>query len=175
MLKNPGSAIIDFSLSNLDKLGMPTHVTNELRDLNVPIPYRTTSALHAGIRTLRNKKPFSENYRNILENPSNFEKSVTISPLPVTNSNYSKEELEIIRKQSDNGTHDITPRDIKRISGRYGNKGSLRKMFTPHKVVQLSIGAANGSNGLVTDVFDFNTKGTMSSQNIITLNIFINL
>ena len=58
----------------------------------------------------------------------------TIQPLPVTNSNFNKDELEVLRNQSENGSHGITNADIIRTSGKYGSAGGLSSMFTPNKV-----------------------------------------
>ncbi len=85
--------VTDLVLSTADKTGAPTNVTNYLRDLNVAIPYRTSSAIRAGFNTIVKGGDFSKNYEVALANPSWYERTHTINPLPVTNSNFSEAEL----------------------------------------------------------------------------------
>jgi len=66
VVKNPVSATVDATLWAADRAGVPSNATNYLRDLNVSIPYRATSASHAAIKTVFNGKSFKENYRNQL-------------------------------------------------------------------------------------------------------------
>lgn len=163
-VKSPNQAVIDLGLSLIDKAGAPTNAINYLRDLNVSLPYRTSSAIRAGWNTLTGDGNFLDNYNQALANPSLYEIQRTIRPLPVTNSNFSKDELEVLRKQSKNGSHGITNADIIRTSGKYGNAGGLSGMFTPDKVAQLSIGQSSGGNGKVTDLFDVNTVSNQAKK-----------
>ena len=164
LVKSPNQATIDLILSLGDKAGIPTNATNYLRDLNVSLPYRTSSAIRAGWNTLTGNKNFQDNYNQALANPSWYEKMRTIQPLPVTNSNFNKDELEVLRNQSENGSHGITNADIIRTSGKYGSAGGLSSMFTPNKVAQLSIGQASGGDHKVTDLFDVNTVSNQAKK-----------
>lgn len=68
-IKNPRQTLVDVALYAADKMGAPSNATNYLRDINVSVPYRTKSAIAAGIKTIFNDKSFEENYNNALKNP----------------------------------------------------------------------------------------------------------
>ena len=99
---------------------------------------------------------------------------LTINPLVNTNANYSKEELDLLKKMRlPNGS--ITSKSIKKVNGSYGSKGKLSQMFGPNKTVELSVGQASGNNGYTTDVFDFNTQSQEAKRdNAYYLNAFWN-
>lgn len=166
-LKNPVNGITDLVLSTADKMGAPTNVINYLRDLNVNIPYRISSAIRAGFNTIVKGGDFSKNYEAALANPSWYEQTYTINPLPVTNSNFSEDELQVI-KDMENGKGYIDVASLKRVSpdNKYGNKGSIQSYFTPVKVVQSAIGQASGDKEqrYITDVFDVNTQSNTAKQ-----------
>ena len=154
--------LIDGALYLADIAGLPTHMTNYLRDLNVSLPYRAKSAIRAGVDTMINDKSFQENYNNALENPRAFVRATSATPLTNSEKNYSDEELRILKEQAGND-YTISNQDIKRVSGNYGGDGSLSGMlFNPHKTVQLSIGRSQKGdvgNKIIYDTFDVNTQG----------------
>lgn len=166
-LKNPVMGVTDLVLSTIDKAGAPTNVINYLRDLNVAIPYRISSAIRAGFNTIVKGGDFSKNYEVALANPSWYEQAYTINPLPVTNSNFSEAELQVI-KDMENGKGYIDVASLKRVSpdNKYGSTGSIRSYFTPIKVVQSAIGQASGDKEqrYITDLFDVNTQSNTAKQ-----------
>ncbi|MGM9818063.1 MAG: hypothetical protein ACI30B_03670 [Paludibacteraceae bacterium] len=110
---------VDGALYLADVAGVPSHLTNYLRDLNVSLPYRAKSAVKALYKTALNDKSFSENYNDALKNPDFITRMTTIYPITNNERNYSDEELEILRKQAGKDFK-ITNADIKRVSGTYG-------------------------------------------------------
>ena len=166
-LRDPRGAAVDVMLYTADKLGAPTNATNYLRDLNVSLPYRIKNAVHAGINTMIGDKSFSENYDELLANPGLYTDLTTIRPLTNTNSNFSNEELQVIRDMA-GSDFKINNADIKRVSenGKYGGKGSVFEYFTPTKVVQTAIGQSSGNakNKTITDMFDVNTVGNIAKK-----------
>lgn len=148
-------------------MGAPSNATNYLRDLNVSIPYRIKNAVHAGVNTLVNDKTFSENYNDLLANPSAFTDFTTIRPLTNTNGNFSEEELGVIRDMAGKDFK-ISNADIKRVSedGNYGGRGDVSTYFTPTKVVQTALGqtSGNAADKTITDTFDVNTVGSTAQR-----------
>lgn len=174
-LRDPSGAAIDIMLHTADRMGAPTNATNYLRDLNVSIPYRIKNAVHAGINTLVGDKSFSENYNGLLANPGLYTDLTTIRPLSNTNSNFSNEELQVVRDMAGNDFK-INNADIKKVSedGKYGGKGHISKYFTPTKVVQTAIGQSGGNanDKQITDLFDVNTVGeTAKHDNQMYINM----
>lgn len=167
LFRAPVQATVDGALYLADRMGAPSNATNYLRDLNVSIPYRIKNAVHAGVNTLINDKTFSENYNDLLANPSAFTDYTTIRPLTNTNGNFSEEELGAIRDMADKDFK-ISNADIKRVSedGNYGSKGNVSTYFTPTKVVQTALGqtSGNAADKTITDVFDVNTVGSTAQK-----------
>ena len=158
----------DGALYLADVLGAPSNATNELRDLATAVPQHVSATLRGTGNTLRkalNKRSLAEiNTKNFLaareealRNLDPITKAFLINPLVNSNMNYSKEELEILKKMA-RADGSITNADIKRVNKKYGNAGGLSKMFNPAKAVELSIGQASGKDGYTTDVFDVNTE-----------------
>lgn len=160
LTRSPGQAITDAALYLADVAGAPTNATNYLRDLNVSLPYRAKNAIHAGIESLYNGQSFGENYNNRLANPSYVVDATTIRPLENTNNNFNDQELSVMREMAGNDFQ-INNADIKRVSGKYGGKGSIASYFAPDKVVQTAIGQSGGNadDKQITDLFDVNTIG----------------
>lgn len=159
--------LIDGALYLADRAGLPTHMTNYLRDLNVSLPYRAKSAIRAGVDTMLNDKSFQENYNNALENPRAFVRFTSATPLTNSEKNYSDEELRILKEQAGKD-YTISNSDIKRVSGNYGGNGDLSDMlFNPQKTVQLSIGRSqkgDAQNKIIYDTFDVNTQGATAQK-----------
>lgn len=166
-VRNPIQTGIDVALYTADKMGAPTNATNYLRDLNVSIPYRIKNAVHAGYNTIMRNKSFKENYDELLANPGWYTDFSTIRPLTNTNSNFSNEELEVIRDAAGKDFQ-IDNVDIQRVSedGKYGKNDALTKYFSPSKVFQTAIGQSSGNsnNKVVTDIFDVNTVGDRAQK-----------
>lgn len=166
-VRNPLQTGVDVALYTADKMGAPTNATNYLRDLNVSIPYRVKNALHAGYKTIMGDKSFKENYDELLANPGWYTDFSTIRPLTNTNTNFSNEELQVIRDAAGEDFQ-IDNADIKRVSedGKYGKNDALTKYFSPSKVFQTAIGQSSGNsdNKVVTDVFDVNTVGDRAQK-----------
>lgn len=166
-IRNPLQTGVDVALYTADKMGAPTNATNYLRDLNVSIPYRIKNAIHAGYNTIMGNKSFKENYNELLANPSWYTDFSTIRPLTNTNSNFSNEELEVIR-DSAGKDFQIDNADIKRVSedGKYGKNDALTKYFSPSKVFQTAIGQSSGNSDdkVITDIFDVNTVGDRAQK-----------
>lgn len=167
LFRAPVQATVDGALYLADRMGAPSNATNYLRDLNVSIPYRIKNAVHAGVNTLINDKTFSENYNDLLANPSAFTDYTTIRPLTNTNGNFSEEELGAIRDMAGKDFK-ISNADIKRVSedGNYGGKGNVSTYFTPTKVVQTALGqtSGNAADKTITDIFDVNTVGSTAQK-----------
>lgn len=166
-VRNPLQTGVDVALYAADKMGAPTNATNYLRDLNVSIPYRVKNAVHAGYKTIMGNKSFKENYDELLANPGWYTDFSTIRPLTNTNSNFSNEELEVIRDAAGKDFQ-IDNADIKRVSedGKYGKNDALTKYFSPSKVFQTAIGQSSGNsdNKVITDIFDVNTVGDRAQK-----------
>lgn len=166
-VRNPLQTGVDVALYTADKMGAPTNATNYLRDLNVSIPYRVKNALHAGYKTIMGDKSFKENYDELLANPGWYTDFSTIRPLTNTNTNFSNEELQVIRDAAGEDFQ-IDNADIKRVSedGKYGKNDALTKYFSPSKVFQTAIGQSSGNSDdkVVTDVFDVNTVGDRAQR-----------
>lgn len=157
-----------------DILGIPSNATNYLRDLNVSIPYRLSSAIRGAYHTIKDGTSFSSSYNSALSNPSWFEKRITINPLVNTNRNFSDKELEIIYNMAGNKGY-INNADIKRVSpsNKYGSSGSLGSYFDPFKVVQTAVGQmSHDPNGYLQDLFDVNTKSRVAKSDN---NMYINM
>lgn len=166
-VRNPLQTGVDVALYAADRMGAPTNATNYLRDLNVSIPYRVKNAVHAGYKTIMGDKSFKENYDELLANPGWYTDFSTIRPLTNTNSNFSNEELEVIRDAAGKDFQ-IDNADIQRVSedGKYGKNDALTKYFSPSKVFQTAIGQSSGNsnNKVITDVFDVNTVGDRAQK-----------
>ncbi len=162
-LKSPFGATYDAVLWGLDKIGAPSNVTNLLRDVPNAIKYKMETLPFALIKAIVDYAKgrgwtIEESYNHYLKNPTLFQRMNTIEPLPNNNSNYSKEESDVIREMAGNKSY-ITNADIRRVSGRYGNNSSISSYITePDKVVQTSIGQSSGSNGHLHDIFDTNVS-----------------
>jgi hypothetical protein len=142
IVRNPIGGMIDTGLYIADVAGAPTNATNYLRDLNVSIPYRASSAVRAGYHTLFDDGNFSANYDKAVANPSWYEDSFTIRPLTNTNHNYSEAEMQVVKELA-GSKGAITSSDQKRVSPdhRYGATGGISQYFlSPEKIVQTSIG-----------------------------------
>lgn len=166
-VRNPLQTKVDVALYVADKIGAPTNATNYLRDLNVSIPYRIKNAIHAGYNTIMGDKSFKENYDELLANPGWYTDFSTIRPLTNNNTNFSNEELQVIRDAAGEDFQ-IDNADIKRVSedGKYGKNDALTKYFSPSKVFQTAIGQSSGNadNKTITDVFDVNTVGDIAQR-----------
>ena len=175
-VKSPISAMYDAALWTADKIGAPSNVTNFLRDIPNAIKYKLNALPAATLKALvdfaqGNGFTLEESYNYYLQNPSILQKWCTIEPLPNNNSNYSAEELQVIKEMAGNKSS-ITNADIKRVSGRYGGQGSIFSYVTePDKVVQTSIGQSSGKNGYLHDIFDTNvSSNTAQSDNNLYMN-----
>lgn len=159
-LKNPGQTAIDTGLYFADIIGLPSNVTNYLRDLNVAVPQRGAAVVPAAIKSVVKGTPYTDEYRSELANPNIFTRMRTIYPLTNTDLNFSKSEKEAIRQMAGDKGY-ITNADIKRVDGRYGASGSTLSYVTnPIKVVE----TAMGQTGKGYDVFDFNTLGDVAEH-----------
>lgn len=166
ILRNPVAGTVDNLMYLADVAGAPTSLTNIVRGVNANIPYRVSSGIRALANTLMNNKTYRENFYDALANPSWYERLFTIRPLAVTNSSYTDEELEAIKRLAGKKQR-ITANDYKRSKtgdGHYLSPSSgLAPYFThkyPEKVVELSLGQASGGNGYITDVYDQNTQSS---------------
>lgn len=165
--KNPLLATKDAILHFIDIAGGPDNAMMMLRDLNVSIPHRVSSAIEAGIITLINKNNFHDNYLRALSHPQ----PTDITPLTVTEDNFSESTINALRNMAQSPNKGITAADIKREDGIYGENKPLSEYFTPNKVAQTTIGQAKGTNNGISDIFDFNTqKATAQHDNAMYLN-----
>ncbi len=162
--RNPMAAIMDLGLSTIDKAGAPTNYMNYLRDINANRSTKIVGNVGRAVGTVLDNKIGNKNrattWGRKAEKIWDQYNPFLITPIPVRNNNFSKEELDALARMSGNGTHNITNADVKRVSstGHYGAEMSPKQILQqdPTQVVQTSVGQATARNGKLTDVFDVN-------------------
>jgi hypothetical protein len=137
---NPQQAMFDSGLYIADIAGVPSNVTNYLRDLNVAIPQRMKAMIPAVVKSSVKLTPLAEEYRKELNDPNILTRISTIMPLTNTDINFSDDERKVIRDMAGEKGY-ITNADIRRVDGKYGAPGKTIDYITnPVKVVETAMG-----------------------------------
>ena len=164
LLKNPRLALTDAVLYEADRLGLPSNAMNFLRDAALGGNYRFYTALTALFNTVMDgnytsTETFKNNYNNYYDyykkNPSALQDFTAINPLINSNGNYSEDEINALSKMVDKNGN-ITTQSIEALGEGYGRQDKISNYFTPVRVVNSSIGRAQGKNGYIADIFDWN-------------------
>jgi hypothetical protein len=161
-LKNPFQAAVDAQLYLQDRMGAPSNMMTSLRDWQISVPHRIKSAAVAAVRKPFNSdKSYDELFSEELSTNrlANTPILGTITPLPLTNENFTEEQLDFAKRAvHPNGAITSGGKNAAK-DGRYAPSGTLKEYLTnPDRVFQTTIGNASGRNGITSDIFDINTE-----------------
>ncbi len=166
-------SIVDASLYGADVLGVPSHITNALRDINIWRANQPVIVADALYNMLSGKKDnVLDAYREADTNPSELAKHFEVFPIENTESNYTGDELAAqyeLRQHSGGKPGAITSDGYKWAnSGRYAGDIDASNFMSPFKVNEWSLGQTSGikgedGNNYTSDIFAYDTKDTFGN------------
>ena len=170
----PLPTAIDRILHFADVHGVPSHVTNALRDVSNRAANEPVIMANAAYNFLTGKGDLKESYKQADINPSPLFQLFEVKPKLNTEANYSQKELaamdELSRRSQSSEVGQITHKGYRAVNaekyneGRYAGDISLGNFFAPSKVVEWSLGQTSGkkekNDNYTTDNFAYDTKDT---------------